>query len=309
MRDTSRKQLLLSTGLAVAITACSPGGGIDLPAASAPSRAEEIGNIASDSVREASGLAASAWTRERLWVVNDGGWPAALHAIGRDGADLGTTLVTNIENVDWEDLDSFELNGARYLLIADIGDNNAARDNVALHFVPEPGPAGATTTTATRTIRFRYPDGPRDAESIAVDRSEGAAYVLSKRTIPAELYRVPLTASPSAEPVVAEFLGTVASLPQPSREEVDEAPARNDWGWQPTAMDFSADGKSAVLLTYRAVYTYSRANGESWHDALQSRPKAQSLGLYFGAESVALRDSTILVTFEALNPPLLQFPL
>lgn len=289
--------------------ACSPGGGLEMPGATTPSRAEEIGKVASDAIREASGLAWSAWTPERLWVVNDGGWPAAIHAIARDGADLGTTLVTNIDNVDWEDLDSFELNGARYLLIADIGDNNAARDDVALHFVPEPGVAGTATTTATRSIRFRYPAGPRDAESVAVDAAEGAAYILSKRTMPAELYRVSLNYAPAGETVVAEYLGTVDSLPQPSRKEIEQAPAKKDWGWQPTAMDFSADGKSAVLLTYRAVYTYSRSKGETWHDALQSQPSAQSLGLYFGAESVALLDRDILVTFEALNPPLLQFPL
>ena len=309
MRDTPPNRILLSTGLVLAMTACSPGGGIEIPDASTPSQAAEIGSIASDSIREASGLAPSGWTDERLWVVNDGGWPSAIHAVGRDGADLGTTLVTNIDNVDWEDLGSFDLNGARYLLIADIGDNLATRDDVALHFVPEPGPAGAATTIATRTIRFRYPDGPRDAESIAVDAAEGAAYILSKRTIPAELYRVALTYTPAGEPVVAEYLGTVDSLPQPSREDVEQAPVKKDWGWQPTAMDFSADGKSAVLLTYRAVYTYPRADGESWYEALQSRPTEQSLGLYFGAESVALRGSNILVTFEALNPPLLQFPL
>lgn len=301
------KNLLICLCVAAGASACSsrtePVAG-----AESPTGARQIGTITNDSLQEVSGIALST-RNDRFWVLNDGGWPAALHAVGADGADLGTTLVTNLENTDWEDLAAFELNGARYLLIADIGDNVGARNEVALHFVPEPNP-GTATAVASRTIRFRYPDGPRDAESIAVDAREGAAYVLSKRTVPAELYRVPFAyARATTGPVVAEYLGPITSLPQPTQEDLQQAVAKQDWGWQPTAMDFSADGKSAVLLTYRAVYTYTRGEGEGWHDALQTQPGAQSLGLYFGAESVALGRDAVFVTFEGPHPAILRFPL
>jgi hypothetical protein len=302
------KSALLIVCLAACGAACSSGKGPDSEAETT-ARAQQVGTIVSGELREASGIALSNYRNDQFWVLNDGGWPAAVHAAGADGADLGATL-TDLENIDWEDLASFELNGARYLLIADVGDNGGARDEVALHFVPEPNPPGIATATASRTIRFRYPDGPRDAESIAVDAREGAAYILSKRTVPAELYRVPFAyAGTSSDPVIAEYLGPITSLPQPSQEDLQQAVARKDWGWQPTAMDFAADGKSAALLTYRAVYIYSRDKNQSWYDALQTPPVEQSLGLYFGAESIAFGKEAVFVTFEGPHPAILRFPL
>lgn len=296
--------------LATLLVGCSaepdPG---DPPAAppDPPESAELIGRIANPAVREASGLAASRYRDDQFFVLNDSGAPAEVHAIAVDGADLGTVKISNIENIDWEDLASFKLNGARYLLIADIGDNGAQRDFVALHIVAEPRLPNQSETTAGRSIRFRYPDGPRDAEGIAVDASEGAVYVLTKRTLPAELYRVPLTFSDAAEPLVAEYLGPVTSLPEPSRTDRALAHARQNWHWQPTGMDIAADGRSIAILTYRAVYRFDRAENQDWVTALDNTPTEQSLGLYFGAEAIAFDDEALVVTFEAQHPPLLRF--
>ena len=273
-----------------------------------PSGPERAGVIASPKILEASGLARSRLHPDRLWVVNDGGSPPELHAIGVDGSDQGSVQITNIDNIDWEDLASFELNGAQYLMIADIGDNGASRDSVVLHFVPEPNTMAAGAVTASRSIAFRYPGGPRDAEAIAVDPDAGLAYVLSKRTVPAELYAVPLSLAPlEAGPVTARYLGPIESLPRPTEDELTQLTEEQIWRWQPTAMDFSADGKSATILTYRATYIYSRLDGQSWYEALQSEPAATTLGDIQDAESMCMADDAIFVTLEGNNPPLLRF--
>ncbi len=284
--------------------------GTESPATPQPHGLQRTGAIVSETIVEASGLARSNLRADRLWVINDGGSPAELHAIGADGSEQGSVQIANAENTDWEDLAAFELNGAQYLMIADIGDNDASRDNVVLYFVPEPKTMAVGTVTASRSISFRYPGGPRDAEAIAVDPDAGVAYVLSKRTVPAELYVVPFShAPPDAGPTTASYLGPVDSLPRPTEIELTQLTEEQVWRWQPTAMDFSADGKSATILTYRAIYTYSRREGESWYDALQSKPAVATLDGINDAESMCMADNAIFVTLEGKNPPLLRFAL
>lgn len=83
-------------------------------------------------------MAGSNTRSDLLWVLNDGGSPAALHAVGLDGADLGRVLLPEIRNVDWEDLATFERDDRSWLLIADVGDNFAMRHHVTLYVVAEP---------------------------------------------------------------------------------------------------------------------------------------------------------------------------
>ena len=294
--------------LAVLLTCSSCG--TESPAIPQPQGPDRTGVIASDAILEASGLARSNLRADRLWVINDSGSPAELYAIGTDGSDQGSVRIANAENTDWEDLAAFELNGAQYLMIADIGDNDAGRDNAVLYFVPEPKTTAADTVTASRSIAFRYPGGPRDAEAVAVDPDAGVAYVLSKRTVPAELYVVPFSiAPPDAGPTIARYLGPVDSLPQPTDDDLEHLSEQELWRWQPTAMDFSADGRFATILTYRATHTYSRKNGESWYEALQSEPTIAPLNGINDAESMCMADNAIFVTLEGKNPPLLRFAL
>lgn len=262
-----------------------------------------VGDIDSPHIPEASGLACSQQP-DRLWIINDGGSPPALHAVGRDGALHGEVAIDGVQNHDWEDLATYVLDGRSYLIVADIGDNEAQREFVSLHVLEEPDPLRQARTVPLRTLRFRYPNGPQDAESIAVDAGAKLVYVLTKRSIPAELYTVPLTAEGS-EPVVARFLGTVASLPQPSAADVRNAPRLLDWYWQPTAMDFAADGSFASILTYRATYTYARRPEQSWFEALGEPPTAIALTGVLGAEALcAAPDGDLYVTVEADRPPL-----
>ncbi len=222
-----------------------------------------------------------------------------MHAVSPDGARRGEFKLKKSDNKDWEDLASFRLDGEAYLMIADIGDNNARRKKRTLYFVREPLAEPDAKATTNWEVSYRYPDGPRDAESAAVDVAGGRALILSKRDIPPQLYAVPLQAE-SENTVVATPLGTITSLPRPTRQDVEFAPKTDDWHWQPVGMDISDDGLAAVILTYSAVYYYQRTADQDWVDAFRSRPLRIGIGNFQNAEAVAFADDarTVVVTGE-----------
>jgi len=265
----------------------------------------ETGRLQNPAIDESSGLAASRRQPGRQWTMNDRGSPPVLYALAADGTEHGSVRLTNARNVDWEDLASFELNGKAWLLVADIGDNVAKREQVNLYIVEEPDLSTPDAQAAWQIV-FDYPDGPQDSESVAVDARERLIYVLSKRTIPARLYSVPLM--PEDDAVTATYLGDIVSLPQPTPDEQSRALAEENWFWQPTAMDFSDDGRTAIILTYRAIYVYRRAAGETWFEALQKEPVALELGDIGQTEAASLNADHIFLSVEARRGRLYRVP-
>jgi hypothetical protein len=265
----------------------------------------EVGRLQNQKIDEASGLAQSLRQDDRLWTLNDSGSLAKLYAFAEDGSDHGSVILRGAANKDWEDLASFSFNDRPFLLVADVGDNFGKRAKVSLYIVEEPDPATGEVTPS-KQIDFTYPDGPKDVEAVAVDESSHVAYVLSKRTIPARLYSIPLTPDSVGANTVAtaNYLGTIDSLPQPTEDDLHQALARKSWHWQPTAMDFAPDGSTAVILTYRAVYLYRRQGDESWIDALQRSPVSFDLGDIKEAEAVSLGNGEVFVTVEAHGAPI-----
>jgi hypothetical protein len=272
------------------------------------------GRLEDSSIREASGMARSQREPGLLWIINDNGANEHVHAIDQTGARRGEFLLKKSRNTDWEDLASFRLDNIPYLMVADIGDNDAKRDQRTLYFVKEPKPKKKDKEKLDWQVDFVYPDGPRDAESAAVDIDGQRALILSKRDIPPRLYEVPLRVeshNTSDEPVTAKWLGTVNSLQRPSRRDVEFAPKLKDWYWQPVGMDISADNRAAVILTYREVYFYQRHAGQDWLEALNSRPVRISLGNFKDAESIAFGNDghEVFVTGENKNSRILHVDL
>ena len=266
---------------------------------------ETVGRIQSKRIDEASGLARSQRHDDLLWVINDDG-KAELHAIDTRGAKRGRVEVRKAKNSDWEDLASFTLSDDPYLLIADVGDNDRKRRDVTLYVVKEPKYTESKTKADWR-IDFSYPEGPRDAEAVAVDADNERVLVLTKRDIPAGLYEVPLRPE-SDKRQMAKLLGTVGTLPQPSRRDVEFAPRTDDWHWQPTGMDLSPDGRLLAVLTYGGVYLYRRTTYESWTEALQRPPLVLGTTRNRTAESIAFNadGNAIFITMEGINAPLVR---
>ena len=289
------------------ITGCAP----PTPEPEAPQNLPTTvlaGRLENKAIDEASGIARSQRQRGVYWLVNDSGKPR-LHAVDGHGRKLGQVKLDDAKNVDWEDIASFVLNGIPYLLVADIGDNDNKRRDVTIYVVEEPKTDQDEAEVAW-SFDFSYPNGSRDAEALTVDIDNERILVLTKREIPAVLYELPLRPT-TDDRQRAKPLGVVRSLPQPSRQDVEFAPATKNWYWQPSGMDISADGRAAVILTYRGVFYYRRRADELWIDALQKRPAPISAGDFSKAESVAFSPDgrSVYVTFEDPNAILLRIDL
>jgi hypothetical protein len=271
-----------------------------------------VGQIESAEVTEASGIARSTLHSDRFWVINDGGSPPVLHAIGADGRDEGSLQLEEASNLDWEAVASFKLDGKSWLLVADAGDNSAIRDQSKIYVVEEPALKHDEDAIGPLawTLSFRWPDGPRDCEAVAVDAGGDRILLLSKRTIPAVLYELPLHPE-TAGVITATRLGEVDAIPRPTARDLERAASARNWHWQPTAMDLSADAGAAVILTYRAVYHFARRNGEPWIEALRRAPTVIDLGGVREAEAVAFTEDgrSVIVTVEAPSAPLYRLAL
>ena len=265
------------------------------------------GHLENKSLNEASGLARSNRRPDVYWAVNDDG-PAAMHALDANGANLGLVHIAAANNRDWEDISSFTHAGIAYLAVGDIGDNNGKHRQVTIYIVQEPDSNDTEVDIAWR-IDYTYPDGPLDAESLAVDAAGELIYVLSKRTVPAVLYQLPLV-PPSDKVVIATRAAAIDSLPQPSQRDLRNA-AGSGWGWQPTGMDFAADGSSALILTYAGVSYFARGTDQTWPEALQGQAMQLKLGSYKNAESITYSSDgkAAIVTVEKKHAPVLRIDL
>ncbi len=267
------------------------------------------GQLENEEIVEASGLASSQRNPEILWSLNDGGSKPRLYAFDLTGAHRGRIKLRDARNRDWEDIASFMLDGKPYLLVADVGDNDRRRKKVSFYVIAEPDldADNKIELKSAWRVDFRYPEGPRDAEAVAVDATNERVIVLTKRDLPPVLYELPLRPKGDTT-VTATRLGTIESLPRPSRPDVDQAVFTRDWHWQPTGMDLSPDGSLAAILTYRAVYVFRLDPGMNLYDSLSGQAYSLGLGNFRDAESVAFSadSKSIFVTVERRHAPLLR---
>lgn len=277
--------------------------------------ATTAGQITSPDVIEASGLAASLTQPDLLWIINDGGNPPVLHAVDTSGSHMGAVRVDGVQNRDWEDLAAFRLQGIPYLLIADIGDNAGAQESCYLYIVEEPQPDESgilpQVVRPRGTIRFRYPEGPRDAEAVAVMPDLNRIYLMTKRTQPPVLYRIDLVPSGGRSFVLAERVSEIRTIPPPELSALTSNPKLAVLGSQPTAMDFSPDGKSALVLTYREAYLFSKKPWDTWKNAFSKPPQPLGLPALVQAEAACFSADgrSVFVTSEKLPAPLVRIDL
>ena len=265
----------------------------------------EIVKLQSAEIREASGLTESRRHPGCFWLVNDSGADPVLHLSGKKGEDLGKVTVETASNKDWEDLAGFNLDGRPYLLVADTGDNAAKREFVTLYIFPEPEFSPdkklAGKVNVEWSVRFRYPDGPRDCESVAVDAKQQKVILVSKRTHPPEVYELPLKTT-GAEIVIAQKIGTT-NVDNPGTLPL------HLFDGQPTAMDIASDGSVAAILTYTGVFVFLRKENESWAETLARKPQVLAPHQLPQAEALAFSvdGKTLYCTSEGVGARLVRY--
>jgi hypothetical protein len=218
--------------------------------------------VQSDLITEASGIVASQRSPGVLWVHNDSGDAPRIYALDEKANLLGICNIKGAQARDWEDiaLGPGPEPNRPYLYIGDIGDNNAKYPEVVVYRVPEPKvdavkPFGSITIGPADALRFVYPDGPRDAETLLVDPLTRDLYIISKRDLVPRVYRAAYPQSTTQRTTLEK----VAVLP---------------FGSFPTGGDVSPDGLRVLVRGYFHVALWHRPAGEPLWRAFASQPIA-----------------------------------
>ena len=272
-----------------------------------------IGFITSNKINEASGIAVSHINEDVIWINNDSSDQAAIYAVSARGEHLATLNVSGIENNDWEDLATFNYKGDNYILIADTGDNNSEATNYQLHFIKEPklsqnqGIQKILTAKPEWTINFAYEDKSRDCESVAVDAINEQILLISKREIPHQLFTLPLKKEENKHLMMATRLGKIPPFPTPLKQRLGKLDIMN-YSNMPTAMDISADGLMAAVLTYSSAYLYFKKESDSWLETFSKEPKRVDFPTLNQGEAIGFDQSgeNIYITSEKIPAPILK---
>jgi len=250
---------------------------------------------------ESSGLAVSRAQPGVFWTHNDSGDGPNLYAIDVTGKMLATFKVDGAEARDWEDMSAGPCISdpalapaaapTVCLYLADIGDNDRKRPFLTVYVVVEPRLDKDARAIASRSFRYRYPDGPDNAEAFAV-LPDGDVTIVSKGyrgTI--AFYRLRreaiARAISSGEVLTAEYAGDSGIRPNPSI------------GLLATGADVSPDGTTLAVRTYYEVFFFHAVKDHGsvdWRGSGQPcfLGEAESQG-----EAIAYLDrDTLLLTSE-----------
>lgn len=263
MISTPRGRLLAALCLTTALAGCTDEPRFELSHPPSEFRFGErqlAGHLANDQVDEASGLAASRRNPDVLWTHNDSGDAPRLFALDATGRHLGVYTLIGAEARDWEDIAIGPGPEPRldYLYVGDFGDNKARHDVKVIYRLPEPvvrrdQTAIESALGGVEAIHFRYPDGPRDAETLIVDPATADIYVISKREQAVHVYRAPF-------PQITDAVITLEAHGKLPLNDV-------------TAGDINAAANEVLLKTYATVHYWPRLPGQDLAEALQGTPQ------------------------------------
>ncbi|MGY6561633.1 MAG: hypothetical protein ACXITV_05965 [Luteibaculaceae bacterium] len=222
---------------------------------------ENRGVLSNTAIHEASGLAVSRLNHSFLYTHNDRGDVARLFLLDHFAQQKLQINLQGAENRDWEDIciGPGPIPFTNYLYIGDIGDNQARWEIKTIYRLPEPdfipwveSELNTVNVSNFETIRFVYPDGKKDAETLMIDPLTRDLYIVSKREFPVTVYRLPYPQSTSSVITAEKF----CTLP---------------FQWA-VAGDISAEGSHIVIKTYFENFLWLRGPNESVADAFKRPP-------------------------------------
>ncbi len=274
-----RHRRLLIPGLLIALLLVVLMGSLVRQADGAEPGPEVVSRIGDSRITESSGLALSVKHDDLAYTINDSGNDPIVFAIKvSTGAVVGTTTITGSAPSDTE---AIAIDSKGELWVADTGDNDAERSDIALYGMPEPGP-GEHSVAATR-YPLTYPDGPADVETLLIDPRTDAKSLVTKGMLAGELLTLP---------------------PKLSSEQPNEAEATGrDMPGRVTDGAMSADGRYALLRTNNDVHLY---DAKTWKGIRSDATPPLEQG-----ESIAIERSqkSYLIGTEGEESPLIRMPL
>jgi hypothetical protein len=232
-------------------------------------------------LRESSGIAASRQYPNRLYHINDSGDVGRFYVTTLDGKQLQAVRIAGFTPRDTEALSLGPcpaLAQRSCVYLGDIGDNSRRRNTIEVVGVEELQRFDGTVA-ATARLTLRYPDGPHDAESMAV-HPDGTLFILTKER-PARLFRARVN-------VTQQTLEQVTTI---------------DAGGPPTDMAVSDDGTRAIVLTYKGAVELSIDFNERHSIPLLSLLQQESLTYLPGGRSFVF---TTERTFAAQPQPIMR---
>jgi hypothetical protein len=231
-------------------------------------------------ITQSSGLVRSVRHPTLLWTHNDGGSTAEIYGINSKGRTVAQITLRGIDPYDPEAISrGRDSHGRPALFLGDIGDNGERRRNVSVFRVTEPKSLGRHTIKPT-WFRFKYEDGPHDAEALLIDPRDGRLWIATKSLSTGGLYVAP-------RKLVTESQGTNRL------RRVADVPALTTDG------TFLPNGE-LVLRTYTSGFLY---------DAPGKLREELTLPIQPQAESVAYDGKRLLLGSEGPQSKVLAVPL
>mgnify|MGYP001627114640 CR=1 FL=1 len=231
---------------------------------------KNIAPLQDKSINEASGVAASRKHIGMIWTHNDSGDKPRLFLLDTAGQTRMVVHLYGARNRDWEDMavgpgpDSSQ----HYVYVGEIGDNLAVNRIKVIYRFPEPEiTANEVVITKLDSIRFVYPDGNRDAETLLVDPLSLDIYILSKREKNLHLYRLAYP-QPVTEIITAELLTDRLTFNSLGEERGYNPRYYN----QIVSGDISPDGKEILIKDYSSVYYWQRDSSQSVLEVMLTKP-------------------------------------
>jgi hypothetical protein len=217
-------------------------------------------NLFRKDLLEISGVAASKINPGILYIHNDSGNPNQVYLTDGSGADKGTLTLTPVGNRDWEDIavgpgpDA----GKSYVYVGEIGDNDSKYSSIFVYRFPEPDLSGKTlplisSVTTLDQIQLKYPDGPRNAETLMVDPITKDIYIVSKQNNLANIY--------------------VARYPQSTSAVTVLTPVAQLYFNKATGGDISPDGTEILLRSNEVIWYWHLQPNTSISAGLITQPQ------------------------------------
>lgn len=227
--------------------------------------------LATDELKEASGLASSIVNAGILYSHNDSGGENIVYALDNKGHLRAKLIIKGRKNKDWEEIATCRDPKSRkpYIYIGDIGDNKAKREKVKIIRVTEPllNPRDSLYTLGNSEVyNIQYEDGARDAEAFFVDPQKGDIYIISKREEQVGIYRVSYPQSTSGINI-AKKLGQM----------------KLSWV---TAADISPNGNYILVKNYLGIKRYKVCRKGGIAQALEKEGKQMSYQIEPQGEAV-----------------------